>query len=173
MLRFGNVQVGRQTCQCQVGREVGFVEDAIKPFEPQAWIHIYSPLHSFVKEVQDDYHFEIPSMFARIFKDKENFQLFSEGTFQMVLESCDDYWNGFELNSINEAVEKKYLEFVQNATLSDTQVYISLYSNAVGSRMLIVLFLMTCTECLFNQLILHPFTLNYQKNCFQIPSNGL
>ena len=42
----------------------------------------------------------------------------------MVLESCDDYWNGNELNTITESVEKKWAEFVQNATLCDTQMYI-------------------------------------------------
>ena len=72
MLKHGNVIAARQSnsssfwylaCQCQLSREIGFVEESLRLFEARSsWIHIYSPFHHSLKEEIDDYHFEIPSM---------------------------------------------------------------------------------------------------------------
>ena len=125
MLDYGIVKSCRQTCLCQISREIGFTEESIKSFEPFTSLHAFAPYHpSLVMERMDDYHFEIPSVFCRMFHEhnSDTWQLFSEGNLDLILESTPDYWNGSGLGSMNDYVKKKLAEFYQNATLSDMQV---------------------------------------------------
>ena len=55
-------------------------------------------------------------MFSRIFFERlsETYQLFSEGNYDLVLESCSDYWTGAALGSLNENV-CRILSYVLNS----------------------------------------------------------
>ena len=96
-------------CICQICQEIGFTDEAIRQFEPQASIQVFSPFHSSLQEdpiFAENYHYEIPSLMAKIFKDvsSNTYQLFSEGNFYLVIESCPDYWDGTGLGEMNENV---------------------------------------------------------------------
>ncbi|KAJ3045042.1 hypothetical protein HK097_001311 [Rhizophlyctis rosea] len=100
-----------------------FTFDAVKGYVARKTIQTFAPYHGSVmgKAV---YHFEVPSMFSQVNEEVTSgtCHLFSEGTLELVLESCADYWDGSGLGEINEDVEKKILEFYQNAILADSQV---------------------------------------------------
>ncbi|KAI8915014.1 hypothetical protein DFJ77DRAFT_43795 [Powellomyces hirtus] len=119
----GRVRPSRQACLCQLGREIGFSADAMRLFALQKTIHCFAPYHWNVTKVPD-YHFEIPSFLSQIFQEtsSQSFQLFSEGTVELILESCSDFWNGKNLDTIDEAALKKITDFCQNALINDAQV---------------------------------------------------
>ncbi|KAJ3041841.1 hypothetical protein HDV00_008545 [Rhizophlyctis rosea] len=119
----GRVKSSRQTCLCQLGREIGFTSAALNTYNPRKAIQTFAPYHSTVSQ-KPLYHFEVPSMFSQIFEETNSgtFHLFSEGTMELILDSCADYWNGGGLGEINENTEKKIVEFYQNAILADSQV---------------------------------------------------
>ncbi|TPX71870.1 hypothetical protein SpCBS45565_g00930 [Spizellomyces sp. 'palustris'] len=119
----GRVKSARQACLCQVGRQIGFSSDSLKSFVYQKAIHAFAPYQANLSN-GPEYHFEIPSFFAQVFKEavSETYQLFSEGNVDLIMESCSDYWNGRGLGTMDEAAEKKIFEFYQNAIISDAQI---------------------------------------------------
>ncbi|KAJ3021631.1 hypothetical protein HKX48_008112 [Thoreauomyces humboldtii] len=119
----GRIKPGRQACLCQMGKEIGFSSDVVRSFALQKTIHVFAPFHQQVTQVPD-YHFEVPSYLSQIYQEvtTKSFQLFSEGNVNLVLESCGDYWNGTELETLNETAQKKIHDFCQNALINDAQV---------------------------------------------------
>lgn len=73
-----------------------------------------------------EYHYEIPSITSTVLYESDsnidNFQIFAEGSTELIIESCGDYWNGNSLGQMNAIVEKKIFEFHQNALISDLEV---------------------------------------------------
>ncbi|KAJ3021069.1 UNVERIFIED_CONTAM: hypothetical protein HDU68_009821, partial [Siphonaria sp. JEL0065] len=124
----GRVKPARQTCLCRVGREIGFQDSVVENFSSITAVHWYSPkIESLLNggsNGSNDYHFEVPSSNSQIFLDVStgDCQLFSDGNVELIVESCVDYWNGFELELMTDAVEKKIFEFYQNAVYNDMQV---------------------------------------------------
>ncbi|KAJ3296230.1 hypothetical protein HK104_001843 [Borealophlyctis nickersoniae] len=119
----GRVKASRQTCMCQLGREIGFTTDALTTFNMRKAVQTFAPCHASVGQLTD-YHFEIPSLFSQIFEETSSgtTQLFSEGSMEVVLECCGDYWNGGGLGDITENIEKRIYDFYQNAIIMDFQV---------------------------------------------------
>ncbi|KAI8904807.1 hypothetical protein EDD86DRAFT_194553 [Gorgonomyces haynaldii] len=114
----------RELCLCHVGREVGFTKQEVEKYTRKIALYSISTKHHSLSLPTVDYHYEIPSMSSFLFQDPVNnsFQVFSNGHVEMVLESCNDYWNGHELVPLNENVEKQIFEFQQNALLRDQEV---------------------------------------------------
>lgn len=127
----------RQVCLCHVGREIGFQAQTFSASLAQAlMIETTLPEKVGIQEQVHEYHFEIPSITSRVVGDisdsttsgtpkqevQQNFQVFSEGSIELIVESCGDYWNGVELSHFNETTEKKVYDFAQNAIISDLQV---------------------------------------------------
>ncbi|KAJ3415516.1 hypothetical protein HDV05_004718 [Chytridiales sp. JEL 0842] len=109
----GRVKAARQTCFCRIGWEIGFTEQALANFSPQASIQLFDAAHPLaVRDDIPDYHFEIPRIH----------QIMTDGHAKLVLDTCADFWNGTTLEPITEQVEKKITEFYQNALFSDMQV---------------------------------------------------
>ncbi|KAI9353342.1 hypothetical protein DFJ73DRAFT_325651 [Zopfochytrium polystomum] len=119
----GRVKPARHTCLCRLARQIGISEISAGRFSSDVSINWYSPRQSW-KIIPGDYHFEVPSAHAQIFRDPENKikQLFCDGNVDLILEHCADYWDGESLKPLSESVERKILEFYQNAVLNDMQV---------------------------------------------------
>ncbi|TPX40139.1 hypothetical protein SeMB42_g06136 [Synchytrium endobioticum] len=120
----GRVQPARQTCLCRVGREIGFIDDALKPFVSRQLIQTFAPLYPCVSQNEALYHFEIPSMFSQVFEETNtgNLQLFSDGTWELILDSCGEYWNGKTLALMSDSIEEEIMEFAQKCSIGDMQV---------------------------------------------------
>ncbi|KAI8899738.1 hypothetical protein BC833DRAFT_584440 [Globomyces pollinis-pini] len=113
----------RQTCLCHIAREIGFSPTNSNQFQKSTQIETFAPHHQSIASMKIDYHYEIPSITSQLFSDSNgSFQSFSEGSVDLILESCGDYWNGSGLGQLNEVVEKKILEFQQNAIICDLEV---------------------------------------------------
>ncbi|KAJ3261769.1 hypothetical protein HK103_004720 [Boothiomyces macroporosus] len=119
----GSISHSRKTCTCQFGREIGFTPEIVNKFTKVMVLETFAPSHHSLQESKVDYEFEIPSMLSQIVTDgNDSYQLFAEGTVELVVESCGDYWNGSGLGDMNENIERKIFEFQQNAIINDLQV---------------------------------------------------
>ncbi|TPX34153.1 hypothetical protein SmJEL517_g03135 [Synchytrium microbalum] len=120
----GRVQPARQTCLCRIGREIGFIDDALKSFVSRKIIQTFAPLHPSVSQTEALYHFEIPSMYSQVFEETNSgtLQLFSDGTWDLVLDLCGEYWNGKTLELMTESIEEEINEFAQKCSIGDMQV---------------------------------------------------
>jgi len=118
----GRTQSARQTCLCRLGREIGFSVDAIKSFKLLKQLYTLSPSHPSLDKMID-YHFKVPNMFSQIFEEASSgYQLITDGSVELVLDCCLDYWNGEDLGIIDRNIEKKILDFCQSATSNDNQI---------------------------------------------------
>ncbi|KAJ3189439.1 hypothetical protein HDU85_003069 [Gaertneriomyces sp. JEL0708] len=119
----GHLMAARQACLCQIGRSIGFSADAVRNFVSIKALHCFMPYGNLVADVPD-YHAETPSMLSQIFREmtSETHQMFSEGSLEVILRLCCDYWNGRGLGIIDQNTEKKMLDFYQNSIISDTEI---------------------------------------------------
>ncbi|ORX41336.1 hypothetical protein BCR36DRAFT_364581 [Piromyces finnis] len=118
----GRTQSARQTCLCRLGREIGFSVDVIKSFKLLKQLYTLSPSHPSLEKMVD-YHFKVPNMFSQIFEEASSgYQLITDGSVELVLDCCLDYWNGEDLSAIDRNIEKKILDFCQTATSNDNQI---------------------------------------------------
>lgn len=64
--------------------------------------------------------FPFPHMFAVIVKELSsgNMQLLSEGTADIILDSCIDYWNGYDIVPLTQSDKKKIQDFYQRSSLT-------------------------------------------------------
>jgi len=118
----GRTQSARQTCLCRLGREIGFSVDVIKSFKLLKQLYTLSPSHPSLDKMID-YHFKVPNMFSQIFEEASSgYQLITDGSVELVLDCCLDYWNGEDLSVIDKNIEKKILDFCQTASSNDNQI---------------------------------------------------
>jgi phosphoserine phosphatase len=117
----------RLVCLCHIGREIGFNPQVFSTSLSHALsIETFQPSQMDPGDkVSQVYHYEVPGITSRVVGEVNGegpYQVFSEGSLELVLESCGDYWNGVELGSFNESIEKKIYELATNAIISDLQV---------------------------------------------------
>lgn len=64
--------------------------------------------------------FPFPHMFAVVVKELSSgsMQLLSQGTADIVLDSCVDYWDGQDLCPLSPSDRKKVLDFYQRSSLT-------------------------------------------------------
>lgn len=64
--------------------------------------------------------FPFPHMFAVVVKELSsgNMQLLSEGTADIILDSCIDYWNGYDIMPLTNSDKKKIQDFYQRSSLT-------------------------------------------------------
>ena len=120
-------QNSRLVCLCHVGREIGFNPQVFSSSLSHALSieTLQPPSQDPGNEIAHVYHYEVPGLTSRVVGDLKGdgpFQVFSEGSLELVIESCGDFWNGNELGSFNESIERKIYEFSTNALISDLQI---------------------------------------------------
>jgi magnesium-transporting ATPase (P-type) len=125
-------------CLCQLGRAIEFTEAEYKQFRRVMQVDTIATHHHSLADVEE-YHYEIPSMTSAVITESapstsSSFQIFSEGSMELILESCTDYWNGAGLGTMNELVEKKIFEFCRNAIIMDLEVVAFAYRPVQNSR---------------------------------------
>jgi len=79
----------------------------IKSFKLLKQLYTLSPSHPSLDKMVD-YHFKVPNMFSQIFEEASSgYQLITDGSVELVLDCCLDYWNGEDLGVIDRNVSKK------------------------------------------------------------------
>jgi hypothetical protein len=122
---YGHLRAARQTCECRLAREMGFVEEAARNFDLTQEIYTFAPYHASIKYITQLAHaFEVPSMYSGVFRAKSTntHQVFSDGTLDLLLECCADYWSGSGLASLTDPIQRKILDYYQACMENDLQV---------------------------------------------------
>ncbi|CAG8582984.1 9449_t:CDS:2, partial [Acaulospora colombiana] len=104
-------------------REIGFTDEALRPFVKRKEIYTSAPCHPSLRERIRNDQWEVPSMISSICEELErgSYQLLSDGHLEIILDNCSDYWNGLGLQVMNKEMEDKIYEFYENAIINDMQ----------------------------------------------------
>ncbi|KAJ3342440.1 hypothetical protein HDU93_002198 [Gonapodya sp. JEL0774] len=99
-------------CLRPLSRAMGFVPEAVKNYQRYREIYTFAPHHHSIRDgLVYGYAYEVPSMYSQILHcdgDVEDpnseWLVMSDGTLDLVLESCADYWGGDHLGMLDETV---------------------------------------------------------------------
>ncbi|XP_070186267.1 transmembrane protein 94-like isoform X2 [Littorina saxatilis] len=122
------VAVINRRCLCQVARQIGFSDQALEMFNVEKVFGIYRqvPAEEAEKERLQRaksflYHkIPMPNFCSVIVKDKATgmFQLLTQGTADIVLDSCTDYWDGTTLCTLTDLDRKRILDFYHRNSMA-------------------------------------------------------
>ncbi|KAI7818698.1 hypothetical protein BC939DRAFT_427480 [Gamsiella multidivaricata] len=117
-------RAAQQTCLCRLGKEIGFTKEALYPFTLQKEImcfHPYLPMPPMTFGKLSTY--EIPTMLSTIYHEEtsDSYMVQTDGHVECVVECCTEYWNGADLQELNETMLKKISDFYQTAVVNDLQ----------------------------------------------------
>ncbi|XP_050510004.1 transmembrane protein 94 isoform X2 [Diabrotica virgifera virgifera] len=124
------VPVTNRRCLCELANEIGFVDQAQKIFTLQEQLSSFRHLQTEMMRRDNKYarslqlstklKFPFPHMFAVIVQELStgNMQLLSEGTADIILDSCVDYWDGRDLIPLSNTDRKRIQDFYQRSSLT-------------------------------------------------------
>lgn len=86
-------------CLCALAKEMGFSRNSVQNFQKIREIYLVSSSHPSIHQSIRDDQFELPSISAVICQQKttKEYMVFLDGSLELVLDVCCDYWNGAEL----------------------------------------------------------------------------
>lgn len=122
------VAVVNRRCLCQVAKQIGFTSNAVQSFNLEKMFGIYRevPLEEMEREKQQRaksflYHkIPMPNFSSVIVRDKTSgmFQLLTQGTADIVLDCCIDYWDGTALCTLTDVDRKRILDFYHRNSMA-------------------------------------------------------
>lgn len=122
------VPVVNKRCLCELARQIGFKETAANGYEYAHQIGLFRHVRPEVIQkgkLAKSLNFPrlkmpFPNMACAVIKDiyTNTYQLFSQGTGDLVLDACTEYWDGQDLNIITDSDRKKILDFYQRTSLT-------------------------------------------------------
>lgn len=124
------IPVINRRCLCELAKEIGFLNQAEKIFNLEQQLSTFRHLQA--EMVRRDYKyarslqlstklkFPFPHMFAVVVKEmcSGSMQLLSEGTADIIVDSCVDYWDGYDLCPLAHSDRKKIQDFYQRSSLT-------------------------------------------------------
>ena len=138
-------------CLCQLSNKIGIREETVSAdFTVLHQVQSWRPPAPETQDPADTKKFPLPhqvSVVAREVKDGR-LSLLSQGTGDLVLDSCVDVWTGDDLAPLTAAVKKKCSEFYQRASLTSY-----------------------CTSYSYKPLLNTPDLQNFQHQYLQLPSS--
>ncbi|XP_066253701.1 transmembrane protein 94 isoform X1 [Euwallacea similis] len=124
------VPVSNRRCLCELAKEIGFVDQAQKIFQLEQQLSVFRHLQPEMVRRDNKYarslqlstrlKFPFPHAFAVVVRElcSGNMQLLSEGTADIVLDCCVDYWDGMDLCPLSHSDRKKIQDFYQRSSLT-------------------------------------------------------
>ncbi|XP_019880978.2 transmembrane protein 94 isoform X2 [Aethina tumida] len=124
------VPVTNRRCLCELAKEIGFQDQAQKIFELGHQLSTFRHLQPEMVRRDNKYarslqlstklKFPFPHMFAVVVKEvtSGSMQLLSEGTADIILDSCVEYWDGRDLCTLSHSDRKKIQDFYQRSSLT-------------------------------------------------------
>ncbi|XP_063896687.1 transmembrane protein 94 [Helicoverpa armigera] len=123
------VPVTNRRCLCELAKQIGFTDAVTENYHVQECLAIFRQLQAdtirretrFVRSLQLSTKVKVPlpHMLAVVVKDQANqLQMLTQGTADIILDSCVDYWNGRDLTPISPADRKKIIDFYQRNSLT-------------------------------------------------------
>ncbi|XP_061182038.1 transmembrane protein 94-like [Saccostrea echinata] len=122
------VAVVNRRCLCELARQIGFTEKALDGFLLDRILGLYRQVSSEesakakVHRAKSFVHHQIPmpNMFSVVMKEKMSgsSQIFSQGTGDILMDCCSDYWNGEDVCPLTENDRKKMLDFYHRSSMA-------------------------------------------------------
>ncbi|XP_050082720.1 transmembrane protein 94 isoform X2 [Anopheles aquasalis] len=124
------VPVTNRRCLCELAKQIGFSPQARDIFQLEGQISSYRHLQPDV--VRRDIRFArslqlatkvkvpFPHSLSVVMREINNgsLQLLTQGTADIVLDCCDDYWDGHDLQPLTEKERKRAQDFYQRSALT-------------------------------------------------------
>lgn len=122
------VPVVNKRCLCELSRQIGFIDSAIADydylFQMAMFRHVKPEVIHHGKLLNSlnipRLKMPFPHMASAVIKEKlsNTFQLFSQGTGDLVLDACSEYWDGTDLRHLTDIDRKRILDFYHRSSLS-------------------------------------------------------
>ncbi|XP_063445351.1 transmembrane protein 94-like [Mytilus trossulus] len=126
--REDTVAVINRRCLCELARQIGFTKKALDIFELDRTLGMYrqvSAEESAKERVNRSKSFvqhkiPMPNMVSVVLKDSNSgmSQVLSQGTADILLDCCSDYWNGEDVSTFTESDRKKILDFYHRTSMA-------------------------------------------------------
>ncbi|XP_045771741.1 transmembrane protein 94 isoform X4 [Maniola jurtina] len=123
------VPVTNRRCLCELAKQIGFTDSVINSYNVQECLAVFRHLQAdtirretrFVRSLHLSTRVKVPlpHMLAVLVKEHSNqLQMLTQGTADIILDSCVDYWNGSDLTPISPSDRKKIIDFYQRNSLT-------------------------------------------------------
>ena len=136
ILRCNLTPVVKRRCMCSLSKLIGFSQDVVKNFNYINQIGCYKLIDPnlitrgrLVPSMENTTRLKLPfpNMICNIHQDSstDSYQMFSQGTADIILDSCIEFWDGKQLVPLDEPLKKKVMDFYHRTSLTS---YCSAYS---------------------------------------------
>ncbi|KAK8379307.1 hypothetical protein O3P69_019293 [Scylla paramamosain] len=122
------VPVSQRRCLCELAKQIGFSQRAQQPFELEHQLSTFRhvPPDMARKDrlarslITTKLKFPFPHMMSVLVRDRASrkLELMSQGTADIILDSCTDYWDGYDVCPLTDKDRKKILDFYHRTSLS-------------------------------------------------------
>lgn len=124
----GTVAVLNRRCLCELARQIGFSNNALDIFSKKQIIGVYRQVleeraaKERLQRARSNVRHRIPmpNLVSIVVKEKNSgmFQLLCQGTADLILDCCSDYWNGQDLCPLTDSDRKKVLDFYHRTSIA-------------------------------------------------------
>uniref|UniRef100_A0A1I8Q6P6 Transmembrane protein 94 n=1 Tax=Stomoxys calcitrans TaxID=35570 RepID=A0A1I8Q6P6_STOCA len=130
MLDTNLVPVTNRRCLCELAKQIGFTDHATDRFSLEGQLATYRHLQPdvvrrdirFARQLQLCSKVKVPFPHSLSVVMRENpggyLSLFTQGTADIILDYCDDFWDGVDLRPLSPQDRKKALDFYQRSALT-------------------------------------------------------
>lgn len=122
------VPVVNKRCLCELSRQIGFTDSAVKDYQYLYQIAMFRHVrHEIIQHGKLLNSLNIPRLkmpfphvSSALIKEKitNTYQLFSQGTGDLVLDACSEYWDGTDLRILTDSDRKRILDFYHRSSLT-------------------------------------------------------
>ncbi|XP_026332948.1 transmembrane protein 94 isoform X2 [Hyposmocoma kahamanoa] len=123
------VPVTNRRCLCELAKQIGFTDNVVDSYTIEECLAVFRHLQAdtirretrFARSLHMSTRVKVPlpHMLAVLVKDQANqLQMLTQGTADIILDSCVDYWNGRDLTPISPSDRKKIIDFYQRNSLT-------------------------------------------------------
>ncbi|XP_003739856.1 transmembrane protein 94 [Galendromus occidentalis] len=117
------VPVINKRCLCDLSRQIGFTDRATNSYEQLQHLYMFRR-NEFDSRANDinvpRLKMPFPNFSSTVVRDKftDGVQMFSQGTADLILDHCTDYWDGHNICPITDLDRKCILDFYQRTSLT-------------------------------------------------------
>ncbi|XP_030557326.1 transmembrane protein 94-like isoform X2 [Drosophila novamexicana] len=124
------VPVTNRRCLCELAKQIGFTDHATDRFALEGQLASYRHLQPdvvrrdirFARQLQLSTKVKVPFPHSLSVVMRENpggyLSLFTQGTADIILDCCDDFWDGKDLRPLSPQDRKRALDFYQRSALT-------------------------------------------------------
>jgi len=122
------VPVVNKRCLCELSRQIGFTDSAVKDYEYLFQLAMFRHVkHEVIQHGKLLNSLNIPRLkmpfphvASALIKEKttNTYQLFSQGTGDLILDACSEFWDGNDLRILTQSDRKRILDFYNRSSLT-------------------------------------------------------